>query len=102
MSSGSQIKLLIPLLGDTGCRLAEIVGLELDDIDMAEEVIYIRPNSIRRLNTSNSTKTLPLVGYAKEAMLLALPQADDHCLFPRYLETEPVVQHMHLMRWVSG
>ena len=86
LSSGSQIKLLMPLLGETGCRLAEIVGLELDDIDMTEEVIHIRPNSIRRLKTSNSTRTLPLVGYAKKAMILALQNADDHCLYPRYLK----------------
>ena len=84
LSSGSQVKLLMPLLGETGCRLAEIVGLELNDIDLAEEVIHIRPNDIRRLKTSNSTRTLPLVGYAKEAMKLALQQAEDHCLYPRY------------------
>jgi integrase len=29
---------------------------------------------------------LPLVGYAKEAMLLALQQADDHYLYPRYIK----------------
>ena len=86
LSSGSQVKLLMPLLGETGCRLAEIVGLELHDIDMAEEVINIRPNIIRRLKTANSSRTLPLVGYAKEAMLLALPHADYHCLYPRYLK----------------
>ena len=87
LSSGSQIKLLMPLLGETGCRLAEILGgLELDDIDMTEEVIQIRPNSIRRLKTANSIRTLPLVGYAKEAMLLALQNADDHCLYPSYLK----------------
>ena len=86
LSSGSQIKLLMPLLGKTGCRLAEMVGLELNDIDMSEAVIHIRPNSIRRLKTSNSTRTLPLVGYAKEAMILALQHADDHCLYPRYLK----------------
>ena len=86
LSSGSQVKLLMPLLGETGCRLAEIVGLELDDIDMTEGVIHIRPNSIRRLKTSNSIRTLPLVGYAKEAMILALQHADDHCPYPRYLK----------------
>ena len=86
LSSGSQIKLLMPLLGETGCRLAEIVGLELHDIDMTKEVIHVRPNSITRLKTFNSTKTLPLVGYAKEAMLLALQHADAHCLYPRYLK----------------
>jgi integrase len=86
LSSGSQVKLLMHLLGETGCRLAELVGLELDDIDISEEVIHIRPNSIRRLKTANSIRTLPLVGYAKESMLLALQHADDHCLYPRYLK----------------
>jgi integrase len=86
IASGSQIKLLMPLLGETGCRLAEIVGLELQDIDMENELIHIRPNSIRRLKTRNSERTLPLVGYAKVAMKLALEQADDMYLYPRYLK----------------
>ena len=86
IASGSQVKLLMPLLGETGCRLAEIVGLELQDIDMENELIHIRPNSIRRLKTRNIERVLPLVGYAKEAMLLALPKADDYCLYPRYLK----------------
>jgi len=86
IASGSQVKLLMPLLGETGCRLAEIVGLELNDIDMENELIYIRPNSIRRLKTRNSERTLPLVGYAKVAMKLALKQADEKYLYPRYLK----------------
>ena len=86
IASGSQVKLLMPLLGETGCRLAEIVGLELHDIDMENEVIHIRPNSIRRLKTRNSKRTLPLVVYAKMAMELALEQADDRYLYPRYLK----------------
>ena len=86
IASGSQVKLLMPLLGETGCRLAEIVGLEIRDIDMKNELIHIRPNSIRRLKTSNSERVLPLVGYAKVAMKLALKHADGHCLYPRYLK----------------
>jgi len=86
IASGSNVKLLMPLLGETGCRLAEIVGLELQDIDMQNDLIHIRPNSIRRLKTRNSERTLPLVGYAKVAMQLALKQADDRHLYPRYLK----------------
>lgn len=86
IASGSQVKLLMPLLGETGCRLSEIVGLELHDIDMQNELIYIRPNSIRRLKTRNSERTLPLVGYANVAMKLALKQADEKYLYPRYLK----------------
>ena len=57
VNSGSKVKLLMPLLGETGCRLAEIVGLELNDIDMDQELIQIRPNSIRRLKTRNSERS---------------------------------------------
>jgi integrase len=85
IASDSQVKLLMPLLGETGCRLAEIVGLELQDIDMENELIHIRPNAIRRLKTRNSERTLPLLGYAKKALKLALKQADDRYLYPRYL-----------------
>ena len=85
LASGSQIKLLMPLLGETGCRLAEIVGLRLDDIDLENDLIHIRPNSARRLKTRNSKRTLPMVGYAKLAMEEALKHADSQYLFPRYI-----------------
>ena len=85
LASRSQIKLLMPLLGETGCRLAEIVGLKLEDIDLVNDLIHIRPNSARRLKTKSSQRTLPLVGYAKLAMEQALKQADDTYLFPRYI-----------------
>jgi integrase len=75
----------MPLLGETGCRLAEIVGLKLEDIDLANDMIHIRPNSARRLKTRSSQRTLPLVGYAKLAMEKALKQADDNYLCPRYI-----------------
>ena len=58
----------MPLLGETDCRLAEIVGLKLEDIDLENDLIYIRPNSARRLKTRGSQRTLPLFGYVKLAM----------------------------------
>jgi integrase len=85
LASNSQIKILMPLLGETGCRLAEIVGLELQDIDMEQELIHIRPNSIRKLKTKNSERTLPLVGHAKIAMEQALKNSDQQYLVPRYI-----------------
>ena len=88
LASGSQIKLLMPILGETGCRLAEIVGLKLEDIDLENALIHIRPNSVRRLKTRSSQRTLPLVGYAKIAMEQAFKQADDTYLFPRYIRDE--------------
>ena len=38
------------------------------------------------MKTANSVRTLPLVGFAKEAMLLALQHADNRCLYSRYLK----------------
>ena len=84
--SGSTVKLLMPLLGETGCRLAEIVGLRLDDIDLENELIHIRPYSARRLKNNTSERVLLLVGYAKLAMEQAQIQADDQWLFPQYIK----------------
>ncbi|MDC1468200.1 tyrosine-type recombinase/integrase, partial [Planktomarina temperata] len=86
LSSGSTVKLLMPLLGETGCRLAEIVGLRLEDIDLENEMIHIRPNSARRLKNKNSERVVPLVGYAKLAIEQARIQADDQWLFPQYIK----------------
>ena len=87
LSSGSTVKLLMPLLGETGCRLAEIVGLRLEDIDLENDLIHIRPNSARRLKNKTSERVLPLVGYAKLAIEQALTQADDEWLFPKYIKS---------------
>jgi len=86
LSSGSTVKLLMPLLGETGCRLAEIVGLRLEDIDLENEVIHIRPNSARRLKNKTSERVVPLVGYAKLATEQALIKADDQWLFSQYIK----------------
>ena len=86
LASSSSVKLLMPLLGETGCRLAEIVGLRLEDIDLEHDLIHIRPNSARRLKNKTSERVLPLVGYAKLAMEQALIQADNQWLFPQYIK----------------
>mgnify|MGYP003119443794 CR=1 FL=1 len=86
LSSGKQTWLLMPLLGETGCRLAEVVGLRVADVDHENDLIHIRPNSARRLKTKSSERTLPLVGYAKVAMQQALKGSDEEWLFPRYIK----------------
>jgi integrase len=87
LASDSTVKLLMPLLGETGCRLAEIVGLRLEDVDLGKGLTHIRPNSARRLKNKTSERVLPLVGYAKLAMKQALMQADDQWLFPQYIKS---------------
>ena len=66
----------MPLLGETGYRLAEIVGLKLADIDLENDLIQIRPNSAPRLRIINSERTLPLVGYARSAIEIVVGQSD--------------------------
>ena len=75
----------MPLLGETGCRLAEIVRLRLEDIDLKHDLIQIRTNSVRHLKTRNSQRTLPVVGYWKLTMEKALTNSDDQYLFLRYI-----------------
>ena len=86
MLSGSEIRLLMPILGETGCRIGEIVGLRLKDIDLDEELIRITPHSARRLKTRGSERELPLVGLALVAMKLIVGNRTDDYLFPRYLK----------------
>ena len=85
--SGSTVRLAMPILGETGCRLAEIIGMRLDDIDMKQGSIVIRPNLARRLKTRNSTRTLPLTGYAKLAIERVIQKADGEWLFPQYIKS---------------
>ncbi|WP_417667580.1 site-specific integrase [Pseudidiomarina sp.] len=88
LSSQSSIRLLMPILGETGCRLGEVVGLRVEDIDLDQEVIHIRPNPMRRLKTTGSERSLPLVGYGLEAMREALRQSGDGWLYPRYIHED--------------
>jgi hypothetical protein len=59
----------------------------IEDIDMDNDLIHIRPNAARRLKTRGSERTLPLVGCARLAMLQALSQANEEWLYPRYMKT---------------
>ena len=88
LNSKSAVRVLMPLLGETGCRLGEIVGLRVEDLDLKQAVIHIRPNSMRRLKTAGSERSLPLVGCGLEAMRIALRQSDDEWLFPRYIHDD--------------
>ncbi|WP_162140848.1 tyrosine-type recombinase/integrase [Pseudorhodobacter ferrugineus] len=68
IAGGSRLALLFPVLAETGCRLGEMVGLRLQDIDLEQELIRITPHSARSLKTSGSDRELPLVGAALVAM----------------------------------
>ena len=83
--SRSPVRALMPILGETGCRLAEIVGLRTSDIDLQRDVILIRPHEHRRLKNAGSERTLPLVGYGREAIKFLLKGGEGPLLYQRYL-----------------
>lgn len=88
MTSQTGIALLFPILGETGCRLAEVVGLKVGDVDLDDRVLHIRPNDKRRLKTVGSERSLPLTPTACLALAVALKYADDEWLFPRYIKED--------------
>ena len=76
----------MPLLGETGCSLAEIVGLRLEDIDLENDLIHISLNPARRFKTRSSKRILPLVGYGRLAMQSAIKWSDGEYLLPGYIK----------------
>ena len=86
--SSSNVQLLFPILGETGCRLAEVVGLRVEDVDLNERVVHIRPNEKRRLKTAGSERSLPLTPTTALALEKALAWSDGEWLFPRYIKED--------------
>ena len=86
--SYGKLRLILPILAETGCRLSEVLGLMKTDVTTEDDllVIHIRENASRRLKTDNSKRSLPVVSdNAREALerLLEAPN-DSPYLFPRY------------------
>ena len=88
MASPSHIHALFPILGETGCRLAEIVGLKVNDVDFDNGVLHIAPNEMRRLKTAGSQRGIPLAFYAHQALLKAKDNTCCEWLFPMYIKPD--------------
>jgi integrase len=66
------------LIEGTGCRIAEVSGLRVEDVDASGDLPHIRiePNELRGLKTESSRRVVPLVGDALDAAreVLKLPR----------------------------
>lgn len=51
---------LFVTLRDTGCRVAEVNGLLVQDIDLKEQTLTIKSNEHRSLKMATSERTMPL------------------------------------------
>ena len=89
MDMNDDIRWVIALVSDTGMRLAEVCGLERNDVVLDAPIPYIelQPNSARRLKTDSSERRIPLVGaslWAATQAFEVIGGADEKYLFPRY------------------
>lgn len=88
---------------DLGGRIAEVIGLALDDLHVDALIPYvdIRPHPWRTLKNEGSARRVPLVGLAlwaaKRIKQTAKPQ--QIYAFPRYINQEAVV---HVCKAVSA
>lgn len=85
MATEKPLRWAVPILGETGCRIAEVLGLRRSDVASDGSSIEITAHSGRRLKTSGSEREIPLVGYAQAAMKRLLAECSDDLLFPTYL-----------------
>ena len=86
-ASKPSLQLIWRLLEGTGCRLAEVTGLTVDDVDVSGPFPHVRVtwNEVRDLKTATSRRAVPLVGDALAAAKEALKLAEGcTMLFPDY------------------
>ena len=75
-------------LADTGARLAEITGLEVQDVDLQQACAHLRPNSIRRLKTKSSKRVIPVSPRALELLQQHRQGKEDgDPIFPDFAKT---------------
>ena len=86
--SYGKLRLILPILGETGCRLSEVLGLLKEDVTEEDDflLIHIRENECRGLKTAGSERSLPVVSETAREALQRLLEAtsDSPYLFPRY------------------
>jgi integrase len=79
---------IVVVLALTGARLAEIVGLRKQDLDIARQSIHIKPHSGRSLKTGQSEREIPLLPLAFEALSTQASEIKGDFLFPSYASKE--------------
>jgi integrase len=87
-SKDDDVRWLLALQIDLGCRLAETTGLALSDLHLDVSVPYVsfRPHPWRSLKTTSSKRDIPLVGISLWAAQRVVQSAKKGQLyaFPRY------------------
>ncbi len=88
MERDDDMRWLIALITDTGIRLGEAAGLQINDLKLDEEIPYvdIKPHPWRSLKTKGSQRQVPLVGASLWAAQRIEANASSCFAFPRYTD----------------
>ena len=81
-----ELRWIIGIIINTGMRLSEVVGLSKDDLFLEPDVPHLRviPRRWRRLKTSSSERSIPLVGVSLWAAQRASEASENYFIFPKY------------------
>ena len=101
-----ELRWIVAAISDTGCRMAEIVGLSKADVRLDCDIpfISIKPRPWRRLKTLASEREIPLVGSALWGITRAYQSTNSEMLFPRYndgLSTNSNSASAALSKWLK-
>lgn len=85
-----EIRHLVAMVSDTGCRLSEVAGLHMDDIRLNSEVphIIVRPNRFRGLKEAVSERHISLVGMALWGAKRRVMARSGGAAFPKYVSED--------------
>ncbi len=75
---------IVVVLALTGARLAEVVGLRREDVDLKNQAVSITPHKSRSLKTPSSARVLPLLQPALVALTNQLNSHSEAYVFPTY------------------
>lgn len=88
-----RLEALIFTLAFTGMRKKEALGLRLEDVDLGERIIHIRPNPRRPLKTPGSAAPLAIPEPLADVLERWIPDAGPEWLFPGMARSGP---------WLTG
>jgi integrase len=84
LTANDEQRRIIVALAFTGARLAEIVGLRVEDVDLTNKAIRIRPHPGRKLKNKQSEREVPLLEPAFRVLKVQVEHVGSGMLFPRY------------------
>ena len=86
IEADDDLRWLVAMISDTGMRLAEAAGLNVDDIVLGDvPYVYVKPHAWRSLKTASSERKIPLVGASLWAAQRIKSMSESYC-FPRYVD----------------